>query len=337
MHKLSDKHLFQKVTPFFIICVVLLLYYWGVSTIVTSQTDTTSDENACNTEEQQETSDVSISIPPTKDVVIGAELDGLQQLEDSVQNGIDKMLRPTISLSPAESSAPQQTEEVQLPKVSSLDSRIPAVVYLRINPDDPKGPLLLSDERVSDDDIEIDISNAMNSDWYYTVPYDLEVCISRVVYREAGNQPMLGQLQVAEGVVTRIRSGVYGSDVPAILAQGYYVQTDSAGNYHVYHANGIEVIDVPEMATTVTKLALQGANTTSIVLEAGTALRNEQFGLELGEEYYNLGAFYHYSPDDVSEGALRSRVIGRVPVSYRYVDHVFYGRWLNANYALNIA
>lgn len=343
MQKLSDKRFLQKVIPYFTVCVALLLYFLGVSAIVTGEVGKTNDESACNTEAQQELIDALAGEDKGLAGVYNGSLAGSQIFQEKLPDikisprlqDQERFLKPTVSASPAESTVPETTEEAQLPKVSSLDSRLPTVVYLRINPDNPKGPLLLSDERVGEDDVEIDISNAMNPDWYYTVPYDLELCISRVVYREAGNQPMLGQLKVAEGVVSRLRSGIYGPDVSATLAKGYYVVTDETG-FHVYDGNGIEVIDVPEVATTVTKLALQGANTTSLVLEAGTALRNEQFGLDLGEEYYNLGAFYHYSPKDVDEKALSSRMIGQVPVSYQYVDHVFYGRWLNAKYALNI-
>lgn len=341
MHKLSDKSFSRKVMPFLVCCMVLLLYAQGVSTIVTGKTSTANAESACNTETEQENSEAQSSAYPAESILVdGVAGDGYKQLREAqlklISGAPELMLQPTISLSPAESTESEETEEVQLPKVSSLDSRIPALVYLRIDSDNPKGPLLLSDERVGDDDVEIDISNAIDPDLYYTVPYDLEQCIARVVHREAGNQPVFGQLQVAEGVVTRLRSGIYGPDVSATLYKGYYVETDENG-YHVYDGNGVEVIDVPEVATTVTKLALQGSNTTEFVLEAGTALRNEQFGLELGEEYYYYyGAFYHYSPEDVDEGALLSRVIGRVPVSYQYVDHVFYGKWLNAKYALNI-
>lgn len=340
MEKLSDKSFSQKVKPFFAICVVLLLYFWGVSTTVTGEVANTNDESTCNTETKQEMIDVQISSDPMRIISIRDSLIDCRKFQDKIFE--TKMpiepewfLKPTVSASPAESTESQPTEEVQLPKVSSLDSRLPALVYLRINPDDPTGPLLLSDERVSEDDIEIDISNAIDSSLEYEVPYDLEMCFARIVFREAGNQPPLGQLKVAEGAVTRVRSGIYGADIAAILLKGYLVETDEAG-YHVYDGNGVEVIDVPETAIAMTRLALRGSNTTKLVLEAGTALRNEQFGLELGEEYYQYGAFYHYSPEDVDEGALRSRVIGRVPVSYRYVDHVFYGKWLNAKYALNI-
>lgn len=340
MEKLSDKSFSQKVKPFFAICVVLLLYFGGVSTTVTGEVANTNDESTCNTETKQEMIDVQISSDPMRIISIRDSLIDCRKFQDKIFE--TKMpiepewfLKPTVSASPAESTESQPTEEVQLPKVSSLDSRLPALVYLRINPDDPTGPLLLSDERVSEDDIEIDISNAIDSSLEYEVPYDLEMCFARIVFRESGNQPPLGQLKVAEGAVTRVRSGIYGADIAAILLKGYLVETDEAG-YHVYDGNGVEVIDVPETAIAMTRLALRGSNTTKLVLEAGTALRNEQFGLELGEEYYQYGAFYHYSPEDVDEGALRSRVIGRVPVSYRYVDHVFYGKWLNAKYALNI-
>lgn len=349
MQKLSDKSFSEKVKPFFAICMVMLLYVWSISTIVTGENGKTNDENSCNTEMQQELFDALSGDEQGKAIVCNESLIRFQEFREKVPDlklppGFQNpylFLRPTVSASPVESTESQQPEESQiieeipLPKVSLLDNRLPALVYLRIDSDNPTGPLLLSDERVSEDDIEIDISNAIDSDLYYTVPYDLEQCIARVVYRESGNQPVFGQLQVAEGVVTRLRSGIYGSDVSAILYKGYYVETDENG-YHVYNGNGVEVIDVPEVATTVTKLALQGSNTTEIVLEAGTALRNEQFGLELGEDYYKWGAFYHYSPNDIGPKEQANRVIGQVPVSYRYVDHVFYGKWLNAKYALNI-
>ena len=339
MQKLSDKSFSRKVVPFLVVCMVLLLYVWGVSTIVTGEADKTDGEGACNTEAEQANSEAQSSVYPEKSIVVNGGVAGYDQFIGKklplLSEHPELILNPTVSMSPVESTEPEETDEVPILKVSSLDSRIPVLVYLSIDSDNPKGPLLLSDERVTEDDVEIDISNAIDPDLYYTVPYDLEQCIARVVYREAGNQPVFGQLQVAEGVVTRLRSGIYGSDVSPILYKGYYVETDENG-YHVYDGDGVEVIDVPEVATTVTKLALQGSNTTKFVLEAGTALRNEQFGLELGEEYYKWGAFYHYSPDDVDEGALRSRVIDQVPVSYQYVDHVFYGKWLNAKYALNI-
>lgn len=349
MQKLSDKKFSEKVKLFFAVCMVMLLYVCGVFTIVAGETGKINDENSCNTEMQQELLDALSGDEQEKATICNESLIGVQDLqgknpEIKIPPGFQNpylFLRPTVSVSPVGSNESQQPEESQiieeipLPKVSLLDNRLPAVVYLRINPDDPTGPLLLSDERVSEDDIEIDISNAIDSSFSYSASYDLEMCIARVVHREAGNQPPLGQLEVAEGVVSRLRSGIYGSDIAAILYKGYLVETDEAG-YHVYDGNGIEVIDVPETATTMTRLALNGSNTTSFVLEAGTALRNEQFGLELGEEYYNLGAFYHYNPDSVSEEALSSRVINRVPVSYRYVNHVFYGKWLNASYALNI-
>ena len=340
MEKLSDKSFSQKVKPFFAICMVLLLYFWGVSTIVAGEVGNTNDESACNTEMQQEIIDAQISDTPASVSAINEDLTGSRQFQDVMPEvkmpfEHEWFLRPTISVSPAESTEPQPTEEVQITKASSLDSRLPAVVYLRINPNDPTGPLLLSEERVSEDDVEIDISNAIDSSFAYDAPYDLALCISCVVHREAGNQPPLGQLKVAEGVVSRLRSGIYGSDIAAILYKGYLVETDEAG-YHVYDGNGIEVIDVPEIATTVTELALRGSNTTKLVLEAGTALRNEQFGLGLGDECYKFGAFYHYSPDDVGPKQLASRVINQVPVSYQYVDHVFYGRWINAKYALDI-
>ena len=232
----------------------------------------------------------------------------------------------------------QIEEEAELITVSVLDSRLPTEVYLRIDEASPMNPLILSDERITDEDIAIDISNAIDSNLEYTVSNEEEIIIRRVVHREAGSQSILGQLKVAEEVVSRLRSGIYGPDFGATLEfGGYGVEEDDDGSLHVYDSEGIEIVDVPEIATTVTTLALKGSNTTILVLKAATALRNEQFGLDFGDKYYNLGAFYHYNPDKTGEVELGKRVINRVPVSYRYEEHVFYGKWLEEKDKLNMS
>lgn len=229
-----------------------------------------------------------------------------------------------------------EEKEEQIPTISTLDSRLPAVVFLHINEESPKDPLMLSNERISEDDVLVDLSTAIDYSTKYAVDYSLEQCIARVVYREAGNQPFLGQLLVAEDVVNRLRSGLYGTNVSAILAQGYLVQTDSAGNFHVYNGSGVEIIDVPNEAITATKLALSGTNTSNLILQAATEIRNSQYNLDLGEQYYIYGAMYHYNPDGIDASAMSSRTINRVPVSFKYAEHVFYGHWLNKAAALNI-
>lgn len=229
-----------------------------------------------------------------------------------------------------------EEREEQIPAISTLDSRLPAAVFLHINEEAPKDPLMLSEQRISEDDILVDLSTAINHSTSYSVDYSLEQCIARVVYREAGNQPFLGQLLVAEDVVNRLRSGLYGADASAILAQGYLVETDGAGNFHVYNGNGIEIIDVPEEAITVTTLALSGSNTSNLILQAATEMRNSQYNLDLGERYYIYGAMYHYNPDGIDASAMGSRTINRVPVSFKYAEHVFYGYWLNKAAALDI-
>jgi len=352
MHYLSNKRLSKKAIPFFVAYIMVLLYLWGIS-IVSNEMSQSLEASTHTPETQQEFSDLQSNPKSEKIMKCSASQECFMQegfmklrsfmpelpMTQSIQKQ-EWFLKPVQSETSEPSVMPEQTEDVkeeaELPKVSSLDSRLPAVVYLSIDPNSPTDPLILSEERISETDIEIDISNALRNDWSYSVLAELEKCISRIVIRESESQPMLGQLKVAEGVVSRLRSGIYGSDVSATLKLGYCVETDEAGNFHVYRKDGTEVIDVSEMAMTVTKLALQGANTTQVVLEAATALRNEQFGLELGEEYYKFGAFYHHNPDLLDEKALSSRTINTIPVSYRYVEHVFYGRWLNSAYALNI-
>lgn len=222
--------------------------------------------------------------------------------------------------------------------LSTLDSRLPGAVYLHINEISPESPMILSEERISEEDTLVDISMARDDSLQYSVSESLELCICKIVYREAGTQSFLGKVFVAEGLVNRIRSGVYGTDVLAILKQGGYgAEMDAAGNYHIYFSSGIEVFDVPEADIAATKLALSGSTISNTVLEAETDMRNNQYGLSLGIECYRYGSIYHFNPDLVSEKTLSARTINRVPVSFKYEDHVFYGYWLNAKNALNIA
>lgn len=298
MHYLNNKNTTKKMTTVIVVYVIVLLYLLGMSIM--------------NTETRQ----------------------GFEKKE-AIYRGLS-VVSNEVNVQKIHSD--QQIEEANIPAVSALDSRLPAVVYLRIDEASPTSPLILSEERSTDNDIAIDISNAIDSSLKYEVSYDVEIVCRKIVQREAGNQSIFGQLKIAEEVISRLRSGIYGPDVWATLKfAGYGVETDNSGNFHVYNSEGIEIVDVPETATTVTTLALRGSNATRLVLEAATALRNEQFGLELGEEYYNLGAFYHYNPDGVGEGELIKRVISRVPVSYRYGEHVFYGRWLSEKHEIDIS
>ena len=69
----------------------------------------------------------------------------------------------------------QIEEEAELITVSVLDSRLPTEVYLRIDEASPMNPLILSDERITDEDIAIDISNAIDSNLEYTVSNEEEI------------------------------------------------------------------------------------------------------------------------------------------------------------------
>lgn len=226
--------------------------------------------------------------------------------------------------------------EDELP-ISAIDNRLPGVVYLHIDTNSPEAPIILLEEMMSEDDVLVDISQAINHEKNYTPLTELVICFGKVVYRESGDQPFLGKLMVAEGLVNRFRSGVYGNDALAILQQGGYgVEMDINGGYHVYHSDGKEVFDVPDEDMAALQIALSGSEVSNVILEAATGVRNQQYGLTLGIECYQYGSIYHYAPELVSEKALKQRVINQVPVSIRYVDHVFYGYWINSKYAMDI-
>lgn len=229
----------------------------------------------------------------------------------------------------------EEVEEV-LPE-SVIDGRLPGAVYLSIDENSPENPIILSEQRLTSEDILVDLSIAIDHTLEYDVSEQLEICISKIVFREAGTQPFLGKVFVAEGIVNRLRSGVYGSDVAAILKQGgYNAEMDESGVFHVYHSDGTEVFEVPEADIAAAKIALRGSTLSNVVLKMATQMRNNQYDIELGEECYRYGCIYHYNPDLVSDKELNKRTINQAPVSFRYVEHVFYGYWINAKYALNI-
>lgn len=270
----------------------------------------------------------------TEEVQIIKDLIEEEEIEKVITTQADPVFSEEPQIEDQEQTGKENTEVLP---VSTIESRLPGVVYLHIDYASPESPIILSEERISDIDVEVDISTATDSSLEYTVSEALEICISKIVFREAGTQPFLGKVLVAEGLVNRLRSGVYGTDVLAILQQGGYgAEMDEDGNFHIYRSDGREVFDVPEADIAAAKIALNGSVISNTVLEAATQMRNNQYNIALGEECYRYGCIYHYNPDLVTDKALNARTINRVPVSFRYVEHVFYGYWLNAKNAMNI-
>lgn len=270
--------------------------------------------------------------------------------EDDTQENINTTALPTPS-NAVQTEEPEQTSELvqtveeeqpseepeEIIPISTIDSRLPGAVFLHIDESSPESPIILSEVRISELDILVDLSVARDPSLLYAVSEALEVCISKIVYREAGTQSFLGKVFVAEGLVNRMRSGVYGVDILAILQQGGYgAEMDEEGNYHVFHSDGREVFEVPEADIAAARVALNGSILSNTVLAAVTDMRNNQYGLSLGRECYRYGCIYHYNPDLVSDKALNARTINRVPVSFHYMDHVFYGYWLNVRNAMHI-
>ena len=257
--------------------------------------------------------------------------------DDDTTNIEKEVIEPSQSEGEQEPENQEVIVQEEEPAVSMIDSRLPGIVYIHINEDKPEAPLMLLEERKSETDVIVDISSAIDNQKAYQANQELFLCICKVVFRESGNQPFLGKLFVAEGLVSRIASGVYGSDIPAILKQGGYgAELDENGVYHVYHLDGTEVIDVPQADIDAAILALSGTTISKEILEKATQVRNEQYSLSLGPECYQYGSIYHYAPDLVGEKELNKRVINCVPVSFEYYDHAFYGFWLNKKYAMNI-
>lgn len=72
------------------------------------------------------------------------------------------------------------------------------------------------------------------------------------------------------------------------------------------------------------------------MLQNVTELRNEQYDLDLDDTYYKWGALYHFAPNLIGYTAIQERNFNRVPVSFQYYEHIFYGYWLPVSAKLNL-
>lgn len=230
---------------------------------------------------------------------------------------------------------PVETEEVSnetgIPEVVYLHSRQSSIPYISSFPE-------VVEERISEDDVAVYLSQAFDSDTVYDCSAELEDVFCRIVERESGNQPFLGKLLVAEGVVSRVYSGAYGPStmVNAILHQGYLAKEDNNGKLHIYNREGKEIISYSEDVQKAVRLALNGSRVSHTILEAVTEFQNAKYGLQLDDAYSNWGTIYHYNPAAVTEAHLRARSVRRAPVSFQFVDHVLYGYWLPVSQQLNL-
>ncbi len=216
---------------------------------------------------------------------------------------------------------------------------IPQVMYLHLDEfsDDPNFywvPKVI-EQRISDSDIAIDLSDFLDSSLAYELNDFEKNLVNLIVHRESNGEPFMGQVLVAEDILNRFRSGIYGPDKIAILAW-YGLETDDDGTFHVYNGSE-EILEASASVKSAVDLALKGSNLSYFFLKATVDFQNEQYGLELGDIYYRNGAMYHFAPRHLTdEKAIENRTINRIPVSFSYKNQVFYGHWLSEKYALQI-
>lgn len=224
--------------------------------------------------------------------------------------------------------------EISETMVFEKASPIPACLYLHLeNSTKFSWVPAAFEERISENDILVDLSFAIDPNGSYELSsYNLNL-VNLAVQYEAGYESFLGQLLVAEDIIGRIRSGIYGPDVSAILVKGYQADVDEMGNLHFYYGPK-EILEASSSVQQAVKLALSGSRVSYYVLKAVNELRNEQYGLQLDDTYYKWGAMYHFNPEDVKSIGLRS--INQVPVSFQYGSHIFYGCWLPKSAQLSL-
>lgn len=231
------------------------------------------------------------------------------------------------------------SEEANSSTVEQNSFGIPSVMYLHLeeSADDPNFywvPQIL-EQRISESDIAIDLSDFLDSNLSYELTDFERNLVNLIVHRESNGEPFIGQVLVAEDILNRFRSGIYGPDKIAILAW-YGLETDDDGNYHVYNGSE-EILEASKSVQDAVDLALKGSNISYFLLKATTDFQNERYGLELGDIYYKNGAMYHFSPRRLTDPkAIKTRTINKIPVSFWYQNHIFYGFWLPDSLALQI-
>lgn len=220
--------------------------------------------------------------------------------------------------------------------VCSSASRIPTHLYLHLeNHSKFSWVPIVVEEKLSEGDIAVDLSSVIDSSCAYTLSEFHLNLVNLAVYRESGNQPFFGQLLVAEDIIARIRSGIYGPDISAILVNGYEAKVDKNGNLHFYNGS-TEILEASSSVKEAVKLALSGSRASYLLLQAVTELRNEQYHLQLDDRYYKWGAMYHFSIKNPKISPTGSRSLNRVPVSFQFGDHIFYGYWLPKSAKLHL-
>lgn len=236
------------------------------------------------------------------------------------------------------SLVPLEKAEISKVAASCPSSPIPTYLYLhhKENSDALFGwvPELL-EQKVSENDILVDLSSAIDPEFAYELSEHFRHLVSLAVEYESNDQPFLGQVLVAEGIISRIRIGVYGPDINQILIGGYEAEADADGNLHFYRGSR-EILEASESVKEALDLALSGSRFSYLLLQAATEFRNKQSGLQLDETYYQWGSIYHFSPNDIRGSRITERSINRVPVSFHYGDHIFYGYWLSKSSQLDL-
>lgn len=245
-------------------------------------------------------------------------------------------LEKYLVLDPQETlDSPEESETSELSESLLFESAfpLPSCLYLHLeNSSKFSWVSVALEERISENDILVDLSFAIDANGTYELSsHDLHL-VNLAVQYEAGGENLLGQLLVAEDILGRIRSGIYGPDVSAILVQGYEAEIDESGNLHFCYGSK-EILEASSSVQQAVQLALSGSRVSYHLLKAVTELRNEQYDLQLDDTYYKWGAMYHYRPENVGIG---SRSLNQVPVSFQYSNHIFYGCWLPKSAQLNL-
>lgn len=251
------------------------------------------------------------------------------QVTDTLESVVSTDTVEVVEIEPIETE--EVINEYRIPNVVYLHTRQSSISYISAFPE-------VIEEKLSEDDIAVDLSYAFDSGITYDCSAELENVFCLIVQRESGNQSLLGQLVVAEGVVSRVFSGAYGPSTLAkeILKQGYNAIEDDYGNLHIYAGNGKEVTTYSESVQKIVKLALNGSRVSHTILKAVTERQNTLYNLQLDDTYSNWGTIYHYNPSIVSVSQLQARSIRRAPVSFQLGAHVLYGYWLSYSQQLNI-
>ena len=162
----------------------------------------------------------------------------------------------------------------------------------------------------------VDEISEENSMPYTEADYKL---LSRIIFAEAGNQSIEGQIAVGATILNRVASEIYPNTIRDVITQKGQFSSVKGGEVYAF-GEVVNFESIPDSCKEAARRALQGEDPTE------QKLRQEAIAKGLdAEKYASGGALFFYNPTWTSESELEMR--NSIAVKVVMEDHIFYKVW----------